>query len=171
MNLGTFEKPDLSLARVKVELVSRTAKQIPIDNQRRRQHSTNFIGPYNEIEMIRSNEFIYLYESPDYCEPQPNISHHGVAGRACANMNNITITSKTSKKSPNPADLIEEFKYDETKQLSFGETLGTCKQLCCNRGFRGELVFHMVNCNCRFKFCCEIQCDQCLRQRVQHYCL
>ena len=49
--------------------------------------------------------------------------------------------------------------------------LGSCKYLCCGRGFRNETIVQTRSCNCRFNVCCVLDCDQCVEEKVLHYCL
>ena len=46
-----------------------------------------------------------------------------------------------------------------------------CEFLCCGRGYRTEVKEVLVECNCSFKFCCYIKCDQCPEIQQLHYCL
>lgn len=125
-NQGTYDKPDLHLA------------------------STT--GNHSSIDKLELRELVYLYESPDYCEPSFNIGHPGTKGRPCAPLN-------TTSSINNAADLVS------------GSSSASCEFLCCSRGYYSELILDMVTCNCRFKFCCQVDCEYCLRQHVQHFCL
>lgn len=120
---------------------------------------------------VEPGELLYLYDSPEYCEPLLKIGHFGTKGRACVLSYNLNITSGTSKKT----DKTPEDKWAANKIKTSHESLygapGLCAHLCCNRGYQSELVFDMVTCNCRFEFCCRVECDRCLKQRLQHYCL
>lgn len=182
-NSGTLDKPDLYLSRMSPShnnytsgnLTSEINFKPPIFNDiapdiqdsSSRSESTN----YNEIDKVRFGELIYLHNSPNYCDAQPITGHLGTRGRQCTPLNNLNITRKTSKKSKNDADSLEEVNYIEAQKESLGYALGSCEQLCCDRGYRSELVLDMVFCSCRFKFCCRVDCEHCLRQRIQHYCL
>jgi len=46
-----------------------------------------------------------------------------------------------------------------------------CEFLCCGRGYRTERITREVECNCRFKFCCYVECDTCQEEKRVHYCL
>lgn len=167
-NLGTFEKPDLYLARdssLKTEgFASGVATSAATIHQLITPQSVGLqqSSRLGNIERFDARDLLYLYDSPDYCEPIAVIGHHGTRQRACTLMN--SVTSGTSKKSRNvdSSDLFQEGQMGVP---------GSCKSLCCNRGYYNKLMLDMVSCKCRFEFCCRVECESCIRQRVLHYCL
>ena len=46
----------------------------------------------------------------------------------------------------------------------------SCNILCCGRGYHTERVLVKEKCRCRFKFCCDIECDTCKYYKTIHYC-
>lgn len=46
-----------------------------------------------------------------------------------------------------------------------------CDLLCCNRGFTQRSENETVNCRCRFKWCCDVTCDECEQKREINTCL
>ncbi|XP_068140272.1 protein Wnt-6 [Drosophila tropicalis] len=47
----------------------------------------------------------------------------------------------------------------------------SCEQLCCGRGYKHRVVAEWTNCNCVFKWCCEVTCEKCLEHREVNTCL
>ncbi|XP_030239121.1 proto-oncogene Wnt-3 [Drosophila navojoa] len=47
----------------------------------------------------------------------------------------------------------------------------SCDQLCCSRGHKHRVVTEWTNCNCVFKWCCEVTCEKCLEHREVNTCL
>jgi hypothetical protein len=45
-----------------------------------------------------------------------------------------------------------------------------CKSLCCNRGFIRIREMKKKNCNCRFIYCCRVECDECAIEIEKFYC-
>lgn len=45
-----------------------------------------------------------------------------------------------------------------------------CELLCCGRGFITKYSQEVVNCNCRFRWCCEVTCEHCTRKRTLNFC-
>lgn len=46
-----------------------------------------------------------------------------------------------------------------------------CDILCCGRGYRKYQVAVIENCNCRFKWCCEVKCETCEVKKITHKCV
>lgn len=46
-----------------------------------------------------------------------------------------------------------------------------CETLCCGRGYKTEVREEKYNCECQFKFCCQLDCKTCTRRKVIHKCL
>ena len=46
-----------------------------------------------------------------------------------------------------------------------------CDLLCCGRGFVTTTIVDRINCNCRFKWCCDVICDTCNIEKQVHRCL
>lgn len=45
-----------------------------------------------------------------------------------------------------------------------------CDDMCCNRGFKEVTVQKITKCNCKFEWCCKVNCDICRERRIEHYC-
>ena len=48
--------------------------------------------------------------------------------------------------------------------------LDSCSLLCCGRGFYSQVKEVEEDCNCRFVWCCKVQCDKCRRKQEFNYC-
>lgn len=46
-----------------------------------------------------------------------------------------------------------------------------CAIMCCTRGFVAYTEETTKNCNCTFKYCCEVECQTCHFNETTHYCL
>lgn len=46
--------------------------------------------------------------------------------------------------------------------------LNGCDFLCCKRGYNTHEYIRETKCRCKFKWCCEVQCDTC-RERIEQY--
>lgn len=176
-NLGTFEKPDLYLIRShpfpERVPIGRNALEMP-------KRLTSWTDSRSLMDLktltdlslgtnrLTPQDLIYLNESPDYCEALPTINFIGTRGRTCVLTNNITENSNATQTDFKNAELLEGANHNHQ---SLNGVPGPCQQLCCNRGYHSKLVLDMVSCNCRFKFCCRVECEHCVRQRSQHFCL
>nr|BDP28886.1 Wnt6 protein [Cladonema pacificum] len=45
-----------------------------------------------------------------------------------------------------------------------------CKKLCCNRGYTTQLKRITEPCQCKFKYCCKVECETCSKIKLHHYC-
>ncbi|CAF1056184.1 unnamed protein product [Adineta steineri] len=46
-----------------------------------------------------------------------------------------------------------------------------CDLLCCNRGYQSQIVTVRDKCNCRFQWCCYVQCQNCVTTQEISRCL
>lgn len=159
-NLGSYAHPDLYLTRSSSTIEQSLACSTTTTYVDLTDHPDT-LRRLNSLDRIRPEDLAYLYESPNYCDAQPNSGHLGTGGRQCLSKKGHESTK------------ADEFKTKSvTSDFSHADksALGTCEYLCCDRGFHSELVFDLVECNCGFKFCCHVECDHCLRQQLLHYC-
>ena len=50
------------------------------------------------------------------------------------------------------------------------QAIDGCELMCCGRGFETRTRTIAERCNCKFKWCCEVECDTCTRQIEEHFC-
>jgi hypothetical protein len=48
--------------------------------------------------------------------------------------------------------------------------VGLMKRLCCGRGYQTRWIDLEEKCNCRFVWCCHVQCDICKQRKELHLC-
>lgn len=120
---------------------------------------------------VNYNELIYLYESPDYCLEQPSLSYDGVRGRPCQldMFRNEYGSQISNQQIHHMVTGIEEEGSPNRSQDS--QAIGFCKEICCSDGYHTYLDLKMIRCNCKFKFCCKIECEYCLRQQPRFNCI
>lgn len=84
---------------------------------------------------------LYLDESPNYCRRNETVGSLGTAGRECDPLTNGTSNS--------------------------------CDNLCtqCGRQYRKLAYTFWKSCNCRFRYCCDINCHLCSQTRDIFVCL
>ena len=46
-----------------------------------------------------------------------------------------------------------------------------CDLLCCNRGYQSQIVTTHSQCNCRFQWCCHVECQSCVTTQEISHCL
>ena len=47
---------------------------------------------------------------------------------------------------------------------------GHCDNLCCGHGYETFTVTVPKNCNCKFVWCCHVQCETCYKTETRHRC-
>uniref|UniRef100_H2ZHF4 Protein Wnt n=1 Tax=Ciona savignyi TaxID=51511 RepID=H2ZHF4_CIOSA len=89
---------------------------------------------------------------------------------------------------PTPRDLVyakpsqTDFCEENLKRGSFGTRGRVCNDsniaatdhcalMCCDRGYRTETFMRPYGCNCVFKWCCQVKCEECRKRVTQSYCL
>lgn len=101
---------------------------------------TDLHGLNSELEKIRRDKLIFADASPDYCYPNPELGVNGTLGRTCS------------------------------RKTSGGHN--SCNNLCTECGYRvkKELVEVVTQCNCRFVYCCDVECAQCSNIETTYKC-
>lgn len=164
-NFGTSEKPDLYLSRTSGQTTSL------LDNNMSLSLNDHHQGPVSltssSLDRFTPNDLIYLFKGPNYCDPQSQIGHPGIQGRVC----NIEKTSYWKSSLSGYLEEITPHMNNELRQEGSIGAVGVCGEVCCHRGYKSELVLKVNQCNCRFIFCCRVECESCLSQQLNHQCL
>ncbi|CAL1528201.1 unnamed protein product [Lymnaea stagnalis] len=82
-------------------------------------------------------DLVYLAESPDFCEFNPDYGSLGTRGRQC-------------------------------NKTSYG--LDGCTLMCCGRGYQTLVSEEKHDCDCKFYWCCRVECKKCIKVIEKHYC-
>nr|QVQ68767.1 wnt 6 [Doryteuthis pealeii] len=53
----------------------------------------------------------------------------------------------------------------------YSRGVGGCDVLCCNRGYKKGYVTLRENCKCRFIWCCDVICQECVHNKTIYTCL
>lgn len=122
------------------------AQKLDIDKKRKRAgNSADNRGPIvDAFGSISQTELIYLEDSPDYCKRNTSLGLYGTEGREC---------------------------------VQHGEGLSqwerrSCRRLCHECGLRVEEMRTEVvsSCNCKFHWCCKVNCEDCSQVVLKHVC-
>ncbi|GMT15031.1 hypothetical protein PFISCL1PPCAC_6328 [Pristionchus fissidentatus] len=46
-----------------------------------------------------------------------------------------------------------------------------CQLMCCNRGFKKVVKRSQEKCNCKFIYCCKVECQTCFTEETSYVCL
>ncbi|WKY03875.1 hypothetical protein Q1695_005102 [Nippostrongylus brasiliensis] len=56
----------------------------------------------------------------------------------------------------------------ECKHSSYNSD--SCDLLCCGRGYNTRLERRMTQCHCKFVWCCQVNCKECIEDVQVHTC-
>ena len=45
-----------------------------------------------------------------------------------------------------------------------------CKNVCCRGRYKKKSILVLASCNCKFKWCCQVECDECDLKREIYVC-
>lgn len=106
----------------------------------------NDLNAVNERESgFPINRLIFSEESPDYCLANSTLASKGTLGRTC---------SRRKGKDVSP------------------EERRSCRTLCKKCGFKVKKSRKRVikTCNCKFKWCCQVECESCAKEEITLTC-
>ncbi|XP_022092864.1 protein Wnt-8-like [Acanthaster planci] len=91
------------------------------------------------------DDLVFLQPSPNYCHVNTTVGTTGTLGREC-------LRGRGAEVSPWEAR--------------------SCKRLCtsCGLGVKRSKVVVSSSCNCKFHWCCEVQCETCTREVTKLTC-
>ena len=119
-------------------------KAIKIDN--------NYNSPVRQNDVLKKSmsslpksQLAYSEDSPDYCIANTTLGSNGTLGRYCSQRRSKDV-SKEEKRS--------------------------CRKLCTQCGYKvkRERRRIIMSCNCKFKFCCEVECQSCAKEHYNFVC-
>ncbi|CAL8262720.1 unnamed protein product [Lota lota] len=122
------------------------AQKLELDKKRMRaaNNADNRGAIADAFRDIAKTELIYLEDSPDYCKKNATLGLHGTEGRECLQHgNDLTQWERRS-----------------------------CRRLCHDCGLKVEERRTEVasSCNCKFHWCCKVNCEDCSQVIVKHVC-
>ena len=97
--------------------------------------------PFDRVVSVKDQKLVYLEDSPSLCEQSHTLGYRGILGRSCR------------------SDVAED----------------KCKffiELCNSCNLRVEKVerYKRVNCNCKFTYCCKVECEKCTEEYFEIIC-
>lgn len=122
------------------------AQKLDVDKKRMRAGNSadNRGAIVDAFGSIAQTELIYMEDSPDYCRKNASLGLYGTEGREC---------------------------------VQHGEGLTqwerrSCRRLCHECGLRVEERRTEVvsSCNCKFHWCCTVNCENCSQVIIKHVC-
>lgn len=122
------------------------AQKLDIDKKRMRagNNADNRGAILDALRSIAPTELIYLEDSPDYCRRNSSMGLYGTEGREC---------------------LLQGEGLTQWEKRS-------CRRLCydCGLGVEERRIEVVSSCQCKFHWCCKVNCDRCSQVVVKHVC-
>lgn len=112
---------------------------------------TDVVNLRHELTKINDSKLVFVDPSPDYCYENKQLGINGTLGRYCKLLDTADTESKTSS---NRAEL------------------NSCDRLCTRCGYkiRRETITVERQCDCRFIFCCTVECKKCKVSETVYKC-
>lgn len=96
---------------------------------------------------VSTSHLVHLKKSKDYCSIIANYT----LGRQCV-----------PNKIKNSYNINVNNELDDGLVITVDKTLPVCEELCCDGDYSVKRTVTSETCNCRFRWCCEILCDDCV---------
>ncbi|KAK6629879.1 hypothetical protein RUM43_003700 [Polyplax serrata] len=99
----------------------------------------------DEFPRAYTKNLLYVQKSPNYCRENNTTGWRGTKGRVCSRRREEGVTGPERK---------------------------SCLNLCrrCGHDVRKKEQMVERNCNCSFKWCCEVKCERCRESVTEHFC-
>ncbi|KAK6737156.1 hypothetical protein RB195_019696 [Necator americanus] len=125
---------------------------------------------FREIGMIIKDKFDGASEvAIEEEDEQPRIVMKNSQFKRHTNADLIYMSPSPDFCDADPARGIFGTKGRECNVTSQG--VDGCQLLCCNRGFERRVFFEADQCNCKFHYCCRVECEPCERRIEKNFCL
>lgn len=111
---------------------------------------TNIASLNKELAAIRQEKLVFADASPDYCYENPKLGINGTLGRYCS-------------KPKHRADGTEMSRNERD----------SCDRLCTKCGYKikKEILNVEKQCECRFVYCCSVECKRCPIEEETYRCV
>lgn len=97
------------------------------------------------LSSLPKSRLAYSEDSPDYCIANTTLGSNGTLGRYCSQRRSNDVTKEEKR---------------------------SCRKLCtqCGHKVKRERRRVIMSCNCKFKFCCEVECQSCAKEQYNFVC-
>lgn len=114
------------------------------------ERNDNSPAGVNDLELktmlnIPKSKLAFSEDSPDYCIANATLGSNGTVGRQCSQRKGKDVTKEERR---------------------------SCKRLCtqCKLKVQQERRRVLSSCLCKFKFCCEVECQTCAKEEYSFAC-
>lgn len=132
--------PDLQTVSTEVKTKYDHAVKVSLQVSREAPASLRQVG--SDRTAPSSDLLVFMKRSKNYCLANRNYT----LGRECVPQNMKTDNEDSEN------------------------SLAACEDLCCNGEYNTHTSVQQTSCNCRFVWCCTIECDTCLTSVTTYTC-
>merc|ERR1712110_151851 len=118
------------------------------------------------LKKLKKRRLVFLDESPDYCRPNSTAGFPGIIGRY--------VTSEPGSESGNRGSNSGGGGASRRRQSrSTRHQFKKFRQMCEKCGFKikRQVQDVSVSCQCRFHWCCKVECNKCWAKRTKLTCV
>lgn len=111
---------------------------------------SNIVSLTQEISAISPDKLVFADPSPDYCYENARLGINGTLGRYCSRAKHHADGSKVSRSERD-----------------------SCDRLCTKCGYKikRDRVIKEKQCDCRFVYCCSVECKRCTQLEDTYRCV
>lgn len=111
---------------------------------------SHIVSLTEEIASIRPDKLVFADASPDYCYENPKLGINGTLGRYCSRSKYHADGSEVSRSERD-----------------------SCDRLCTKCGYKikRDRVIKEKQCDCRFVYCCSVECKRCTHSEDTYRCI
>lgn len=111
---------------------------------------SNIVSLNKEISSISADKLVFADASPDYCYENPKLGINGTLGRYCSRAKHHPDGSEVSRSERD-----------------------SCDRLCTKCGYKikRDRVIKEKQCDCRFVYCCSVECKLCTHLEDTYRCV
>ncbi len=114
----------------------------------------------DEQVSISTSHLVHLQKSQDFCSKANYTQGRKCVANKHKNYYNVENTNSNSTTNTNSSTII----------IVVDESLPACEDFCCGNEYTEELIVNEENCNCRFSWCCDVVCDNCITKQYSYTC-
>ena len=89
------------------------------------------------------------------------LAHTGTQGRTCMGSEKSKQHKRQGRRSGSGGKKFDKQEVDEE---------GSCGIMCCNRGYDTIIMTVKERCNCKFHWCCYVECQTCEKDVKLNVC-
>jgi wingless-type MMTV integration site family protein 8 len=104
------------------------------------------------LRKLKRRKLVFLDESPDYCRNNSTAGFPGIIGRS--------VSSDPGTGESRNRQTRNQFK--NFRKMCVGQ---------CGLKIKRKILYVLTSCQCRFLWCCKVECETCRRKKIELTCI